>query len=272
MKPVLLLAANKVAVSIYVNSDVTMLGWYCGNYYIGIYEIAVKIYTVVKRILAAVYTVFVPRFSYYVGQGDTDSIKRMYTRLVSTLTLVVVPAAVGLIFISEKVILIMGGKEYIEAVPVLQILSVGLIGAVFGGEITYCLNIPLSREKNNIKATSFSAAVNILLNIMLIPRFKQNGAAVTTVISEFCVFIYCICSFKDIKEYLDFKKWRTALAHAAVGCVTVATVTVCVCYVTNNTILHIILVLLFGMLLYFVELLLLNDENVLEFIKKLRRL
>lgn len=272
MKPVLLLAANKVAVSIYVNSDVTMLGWYCGNYYIGIYEIAIKIYTVVKRIMAAVYTVFVPRFSYYVGQGDTDSIKRMYTRLVSTLTLVVVPASVGLIFISEKVILIMGGKEYIEAVPVLQILSVGLICAVFGGEITYCLNIPLSREKNNIKATSFSAAVNILLNIMLIPRFKQNGAAVTTVISEFCVFIYCICSFKDIKEYLDFKKWRTALAHAAVGCVTVATVTVCVCYVTNNTILHIILVLLFGMLLYFVELLLLNDENVLEFIKKLRRL
>lgn len=107
---------------------------------------------------------------------------------------------------------------------------------------------------------------------MLIPRFKQNGAAVTTVISEFCVFIYCICSFKDIKEYLDFKKWRTALAHAAVGCVTVATVTVCVCYVTNNTIFHIILVLLFGMLLYFAELLLLNDENVLEFIKKLRRL
>ena len=49
--------------------------------------------------------------------------------------------------------------------------------------------IPLKREKLIMVITIISAMVNIVLNLLLIPRWGENAAAVTTVIAEALVFI-----------------------------------------------------------------------------------
>ena len=48
-KPILILFANAVAVSIYVNFDTTMLGWMQGDYYVGLYAVAVRVYTISRE-------------------------------------------------------------------------------------------------------------------------------------------------------------------------------------------------------------------------------
>lgn len=270
LKPILLLAVNKVAISIYVNLDVTMLGWYVGDYYIGVYEIAVKIYTTIKTMLAAIYTVFVPRFSYYIGQKDVTSIKNVYTTLVSALTLLVFPVSLGLSLVAREIILIMGGVEYIEAVLALRILSISLIGAVFGGVITVCLNFPLGRERINIQATVLSAIINAILNVVIIPQFKQNGAAITTMISEFFVLAYCFLKFKEIKEYLDMKKWRSALFHAVIGCALIFLGSIVISHIVVNIVIRILSIVLGGAFVYLTELILLKDEFVCNIIDRLK--
>ena len=269
IKPVLTFFANAVATSIYVNSDTTMIGYLIGDHFVGLYTLAVKIYNVIKTMLAAMYTVAIPRLSFFAGQGDKDNIKKIYTALLSNLTIILLPAGVGLAAISREIILIMGGKEYLAATLTLQILSLSLIGAIFGGAITYCLNIPLGREKINVKATMISALINIVLNIFLIPMFKQNGAAITTVISEFFVAAYCLKKFENINEYLNIKNWLKNLIQALIGCVIVIVVSVVIKSIFVNTLIRIGAIIILSVFIYTLELLMLKNEIIFSVIIKI---
>lgn len=269
IKPVLTFFANAVATSIYVNSDTTMIGYLIGDHFVGLYTLAVKIYNVIKTMLAAMYTVAIPRLSFFAGQGDKDNIKKIYTALLSNLTIILLPAGVGLAAISREIILIMGGKEYLAATLTLQILSLSLIGAIFGGAITYCLNIPLGREKINVKATMISALINIVLNIFLIPMFKQNGAAITTVISEFFVAAYCLKKFENINEYLNIKNWLKNLIQALIGCVIVIVVSVVIKSIFVNTLIRIGAIIILSVFIYTLELLMLKNEIIFSVINKI---
>lgn len=267
--PIMTLFANSVATNIYVNADTTMIGIYAGDYYVGVYSIAVKIYNVVKRMLVAMYSVAISRISYFAGKNDKQNIRKIYTDLLSNLTVLLIPASVGLIAIAKEVVLLMGGTEYMDAVLTLQILSVSLIGAVFGGAVTYCLNIPLGREKTNVIATILSAVINIGLNVVLIPAFKQNGAAFTTAISEFFVFFYCMFSFRDFKDYIDLKKWSKNILQALVGGITIVFVSCCVRKVCINSLMTMGTIVIISVLLYGVELTLFKNELAVNFIKKI---
>lgn len=266
------LFANSVATSIYVNADTTMIGIYAGDYYVGIYSLAVKIYNVVKRMIVALYSVAISRISYYAGKNDKKSICNIYTDLLSNLTVLLIPASIGLISVAKEIVFIMGGTEYTGAVVTLQILSVSLVGAVFGGAVTYCLNIPLGREKINVVATSLSAIINILLNIVLIPLFKQNGAALTTAISEFFVFFYCMFLFEDFKEYVDLKKWGKTFEQSLVGSVTI----LCVSYIIRKICFDPIIIMgLIGILsiaFYILELWMFKNELAVQIVKKIGKI
>lgn len=270
LKPILTLFANSVATTIYVSADTTMLGWMVGDYYVGIYSIAVKIYNVVKQMLAAMFSVTVPRISYYIGVKDYDSVRSVFTKLISNITLLLLPAAIGLISVSKEVILLMGGEEYILGIPTLQILSIALIGAIFGGIMTYCLNIPLGREKYNVQATSISAVINIGLNIFLIPFFKQNGAALTTLIAEFFVFFYCLYKCKDIKRYIDVQAFVNNLVQAIIGCTLIFAVNMIISHFCSHVLIGLVLKIIFSVTIYGGLLILLKNELAINMIKKIR--
>lgn len=217
IKPLLILFVNAAAISIYVNVDTTMLGWIKGDRDVGLYTVAVKVYSIIKTLLAAVYAVSIPRLAAYIGDGQRDKYRNLYSNMWRYLSLIVVPAGVGLFCISEEVMLFMGGPEYTTASLALQILAFALIFAIFGGLVTACLNITIGREKVNLKATVISALINIGLNLVFIPCLSFVGAALTTTISELFVLVYCVIKTKDISDYLDFGNVRKSLIHALVG-------------------------------------------------------
>lgn len=268
--PILTLFSNTIATKIYVSADTTMLGSMLGDYNVGLYSVAVKIYNVIKNMIAAMYIVAIPRISYYVGKGETDNIKKVFTSILSGLTLVLFPASVGLMCVAREVILFMGGNEYLDAVPTLQILSISLIGAVFGGSVVYCLNIPLGREKTNVVATTISAVINVVLNLFMIPMFKQNGAAVTTVISEFFVFFYCILTYKNLPQYIDFKAWGKNALQAVIGAGLVICVSSFVNIITDKIYISIIAKVVLSVFIYVVELLLFKNQYVYNFLRRAR--
>lgn len=267
--PAVTLFANSIAISIYVYADTTMLGWMVGDYSVGIYSIAVKIYNVVKRMLAAVYSVSISRIAFYAGKGDKENVRKIYTKILSGLTVLLVPACVGMIMIAREIILFMGGIEYLEAVLTLQILSVSLVGAIFGGVVTCCLNIPLGRERNNVAATVLSAIINIGLNIILIPLLKQNGAALTTAISEFFVFFYCTLTFKEFRSYINFRQWGKSFIQAVIGGVSILVITFIVRMQTSNSWIILISVIGLSVAVYIVELLLFKNELVVGILYRL---
>lgn len=94
----------------------------------------------------------------------------------------------GLVVLSREIILFLGGIKFIDATLTLQLLAISLIGAIFGGILTYGLNIPIGRESVNLTGALYGIIVNIGISLLLIPVFKQNGAAAATIASEFLLF------------------------------------------------------------------------------------
>lgn len=268
LPPTMSLFVNSIAVNVYASMGTTITGGLAGTYYVGIYEVASKIYTVIKRILAAIYAVAIPRVSFYLGQGNTEEVKKIYTSVFSCLSLIMLPASVGLICVAEEIILLMGGREYLSAVPTLRILSLALVGAIYGGMVTYCINIPLKREKINIKATMLSAIINLIVNVLTVPVLKQNGAACSVLVSEYFVFIYCVMKTKDIYEFVNVSDLFVSVKHACFGSIFIIIISLCVHLFNLGTIISLLLIIAISVISYIIILIGLKDRNVMSFLKK----
>ncbi|MBS3202808.1 oligosaccharide flippase family protein [Turicibacter bilis] len=188
IRPILVIFASTIAITIYVNSDMTILGALKTDYEVGLYSVSVKIYTIIKQLVASMVIVALPRVTSYLSEGNVnkyiDTVKILF-QVVFTFT---IPIAIGLFMVSDNVILLISGSAYLEASISLKILALCIIFAVFASFVTYTILLPLRREKIQFKATTTSATLNICLNFVFIPLFAEKGAAITTLLAEFMVF------------------------------------------------------------------------------------
>ena len=208
----LILFVNSIAISIYVNSDITMLGFFESDAQVGVYSFASKIYNLLKQLINAVIVVSVPRIAYIIKNKPLEY-KTFLNRIFSALNIVLLPIVVGMFFMSDSMILIAGGEQYIAGDAVLKVLSVATLFAIYASLFTNCVLIVNRQEKLCLKATVVSAIVNVGLNFVLMPTLGMIGAAVTTVIAE---LVNCMMQMCFSKAFFD---WRTLEVKPIVSCI-----------------------------------------------------
>lgn len=106
---------------------------------------------------------------------------------------------------SDSMILIAGGEQYIAGDAVLKVLSVATLFAIYASLFTNCVLIVNRQEKLCLKATVVSAIVNVGLNFVLMPTLGMIGAAVTTVIAE---LVNCMMQMCFSKAFLIGEPWK----------------------------------------------------------------
>ena len=111
IKPILLLFFSYIAMTIYVNSDITMLGFIKGDTAVGIYGVSTKIYIAIKQILNAIIMVTIPRCSVYIGQKNNVEYKKLLKNLINVSIVLIFPCVVGLFWISQDIIITISGLE-----------------------------------------------------------------------------------------------------------------------------------------------------------------
>lgn len=190
--PILVIFASTMATSLYVNSDMTMLGFMATNYEVGIYSVSSKVYRIVKMMLASVLVVSIPRLALLMGQSRMGEYKKTLIQIFNVLTILVLPAVVGLFLLSEEVVLLISDVTYIQAVTSLRLLSVALAFCIFGWIFNQCVLIPAKKEKIVLIATIISAIANIAINYFLIPVWKENAAAFSTIVAEAIMMVICL--------------------------------------------------------------------------------
>lgn len=212
VKPILIIFSTSVATTIYVNSDMTILGWIVDDKSVGLYSTAVKIYNIVKQIFVAVITVSIPRLTLLSG---TEKFKMLFAKVLNMLLFLALPAVTGLFILSDNVILIIAGEGYLPAGVALKWLSIALIFALVGCLCGMSVLLPHGKEKIFFVSTVISAVVNIVANFVLIPAYKQNAAAFTTALSQFIAFVIC---FKYSKNHTDLKLSYQSIVGTLAGC------------------------------------------------------
>ena len=218
MKPILLIFATTATTTIYVNSDTTILGWLVNDEAVGIYSTAVKVYNIVKHIISAVIIVLIPRLTQYAG---TERFKSFFNRVLQTLALLILPSMVGLFMLSENVIDILAGVQYMAAVTPLRLLCVALGFSMFACLYASGVLIPNMQERAFLVATIISAAVNIVLNFILIPYYSYTAAAFTTLVAEMVVLAIC---FAQAKKYAPLEGVKRTLLCILLGCIAIVAV------------------------------------------------
>mgnify|MGYP003093130747 CR=1 FL=1 len=213
IRPILIIFSTSIATTIYVNSDMTILGWMVNDRCVGLYSTAVKIYNIIKQLMVAVITVTVPRLTLYAG---TEKFKPLFTRVFNMLLFMALPAMTGLLLMSDNAVILIAGENYVEAATALQWLSVALICALMACLFGTSVLLPYNKEEIFLKSTVVSAIINIVLNFILIPAFLQNAAAFTTALSQGVALIMC---YHHSREYISLRESVRPIICTFIGCI-----------------------------------------------------
>lgn len=271
LKPVLVIFASSIAIQIYVNSDITMLGYLGNDYSVGIYSVSTKIYTIIKNVLTAILTVTIPRFSLYASEEDKERYNILLQKVINTLVVIIFPAVIGLIMLSKNIIIIIAGDRYLDSQLSLRILSVAILFSVFNGLFSQCVLLAYKRENVFLHCTIISAVTNVVLNLFFIPLWSEVGAAITTLISEFVLCIMLYINSKDKVEQV-FTSYSTKKNFASVFFAMIGTIIVCMLILDKmkNFYLQTIFAVFVPALVYGLILFLLKNEVVMSNINAIK--
>lgn len=182
--PMFILFANALAVTIYVNSDITMLGLFRSESEVGVYGVASKMYQVSKNLINAITIVTIPRLAALLGEGDYKKYNMLLFKTLKTIVTFMFPLITGMFMLSKESVLFLGGETYLDGEIAFKFLTLALIPVAIGNIFFDGVLIVNRKEKMCFLATVISALMNILLNLLLIPSIGINGAAISTFIAE----------------------------------------------------------------------------------------
>ncbi|MBP3474708.1 MAG: flippase [Lachnospiraceae bacterium] len=222
-KPISIFFAMACATTIYTHLDTVMLGFMTTDEDVGYYNAAVKIKTVMLSIVTSLGTVLLPRSSYYVEQGKIKEFDRITTKALNFVALLATPMVIYFIIYAKEGIFFLSGTSYVGAIVPMQviiptILFIGLTN-IMGIQIL----VPLNREIVVLYSEIVGAVVDLILNLLLIPKLAATGAAIGTLIAEISVFVYQLIVLKDqvINAYrkIHYGRIFIALVVSCLSCI-----------------------------------------------------
>lgn len=275
LKPIMIIFASAVAITIYTASDTTILGILKNDYAVGIYSTSAKIYQITEGLLSAILTVTIPRLAMLWGQKRRSEYNDVLIRVINTLGILVLPASVGLIMLSREVVLIIAGYKFLPSVNSLRIITWAMIFSIFAWIFSDCVLIPVKRESKVLRNTLITAVINVILNFILIPSMSYDGTSLSTVIAEFSVMVMNGYSCRDIIKPIIFKKEILKnLFESIIGCIGIVIVCLLCQWGLHSMIWKTIFSMVLSVPMYGAILILLGNEiaismlnNVLNIVK-----
>lgn len=215
IKPVLILFAMSVSISIYTNLDKVMLGFITSDVSVGLYAAANRMIKVILALLTSLGAVLLPRMSYYIENKKELEIKNLISKSLDFIIMISIPASVGIFVLAKPIILIFAGSEYLSAVPTIKILSPILISIAVSNLIGVQILISHGKEKFTLISTIVGALTNFILNLLLIPLLQHNGAAIGTLVAETTVtLIQIILAYPYLKGNIH---WKSMISYLVGG-------------------------------------------------------
>jgi O-antigen/teichoic acid export membrane protein len=160
-------------------TDLVMLGLLVDNDQVGIYRVAAQAAAVVAFGLNAMNMVVAPRFAHHHATGDTAALQWTATFSARVILMLTLPVVAALALLGEPVIRLVFGPDYSSGYAALAILAVGQLGNAIFGSVAFLLNMT-GHERDTARGLAVAVAVNVVLNLLLIPLLGLEGAALAT--------------------------------------------------------------------------------------------
>lgn len=172
---------------IYGRADVALVAYYLGSEAAGLYAPAISITNALVLIPFALHMVMVPALSHE-HAVHSRSLYTLSRRLLFVSAPLGIAAGVMLAFGAEWIVLLVFGSAYSETGEVLQTLS-GVLTARFITLAAASILVAVGWQRHRVKPQIVIAALNVGLNILLIPRLGLMGAAGVFVFTEWVLVV-----------------------------------------------------------------------------------
>lgn len=182
--PVLMFFTSSVAVTIAAHTDTVMLNLISGEYHTGLYTFSARIKSMLLALMSAGLDVVIPRLSLAYHEGRHRDFRTLL-RTVGLFTFVVACAMWAFFTaFSWEAVNILGSAAYESAAAIVMALVLSLPVLSFNFTLGIGVLHTIGRERLYARTMLISCLVNIIANLLLIPRFQGVGAAAATLVSE----------------------------------------------------------------------------------------
>lgn len=267
IKPAFRIFLLNVVISIYIRLNIIMLGFMVDDHSVGLFTAGMKLTHLVTVVVTSLGTVMLPRCSHLISENKFDEFNTVITKSYHLLMFSAIPLTVGIIFLARPITECFCGSDFIGAIPVViytapTIVFIGLTN-IIGIQILY----PYGKENLVIISTLVAAAVNVILNILLIPPLGATGAAISTLISEFSVLVAQVRLGKAMIpfSYLDHQICNYLVATILMS------LCISVCLYIPNIWCQMFVGVVVGFVIYMTVLFLRKDTVLFEVFSSLRR-
>jgi O-antigen/teichoic acid export membrane protein len=160
--------------------------WYKGAAEVGVYSVAIKIASIISFVMVAFRTAW-PAFAYSI-QDDRDA-RRTYSYVLTYLLACVAWMALALGALAPWwVRLLTSRPSYLRAEDGVALLAFAF--ALYAGYVVLAIGSGRARRTQlNWVVTGVGAIVNIGLNFWLVPAYGMVGAAISTLVAYFVLFL-----------------------------------------------------------------------------------
>ncbi len=161
-----------------------MLGSMVGTHAVGLYGAAISLSQGWAFVPMALLTSLMPSIA---RQRTWDEQRNLIRLMYLVILACSLPVVLLLGYFAEPLVLMLFGSAYAESATIIPICAVTMLFALLG-TLSYRVIVLFSGYRFIAIKMPLVALINIALNYLLIPKFGLKGAAISTLLAEFCSF------------------------------------------------------------------------------------
>lgn len=248
-----------IAISVYTILDKTLIGLITqdtsenGNY-----EQATKIVNMAKSVcFAGVNAVLHSRISYLFTEKKYEEIKQRIAASMDYILFIGIGICFGIIGVAQRFVPLYFGPGYEATILLLQLMSPLII--IVG--ISNCLGDqyynPAGLRAQSAKYIITGSVINLILNLIFIPRLKSTGAVIATLIAE---TVISVLYFSNCSGYYRLNVFIRQISRKLFAGIVMMIVVLLLGSAIDNAFVSVIVQILTGGIVYCVSLLLMKDS------------
>lgn len=182
--------------ALYFRLDIMLLAMISGPREVGLYLVAYKVVELVMALPGMAMTSLMPELAI----ASNERLHELVQRMLNLFIAVAVPLVMVGAILSSVIIDLIASSEYRRASVVLAVLllaaGTSFASAVFGHAL-----IASGRQSHLVSLTVTVVVINLVMNIIFIPRWGPTGAAAAFVVSEGVAALIVMRAFHRVTDF-----------------------------------------------------------------------
>lgn len=202
---------------VYYKIDTLMLSLLQSQEAVGYYGVAYKILEILAVFPGMFVGLLLPIFARH--HNNPEAFKKLTGKAMLFIMSLAVPVFVGGLLMADEGILVVSDDSFSSSIFPLRILFGGIFCIFISNLLSHIL-IGAKLQKKIMFISISGAAINVVLNAIMIPKYSFTGAAITTTVTEILVMIMYFIQVKRHIGYIPRPStfiWKIVAATVAMG-------------------------------------------------------